>query len=251
VPTTLLGLVLFVVLLAPGFCYVLCKELARGTRTVSPFRETVTLAAISLACDAAVAAAFAVVRILLPSRTPDIGALVRHPADYVRGHYASLAWWGLGLLASACLLGVALASIESGAKIATVLRRIRGLRWLAPPANPVIFNSAWWRLFHEHEDSFCYVGCHLDDGSFLSGWLFSYASDDEETGDRELTISAPVFFRPAGEVDGEELAIGAVAISARRIVSLFVTYVEDQNGPASASIGDEGPQALPEVIGAP
>jgi hypothetical protein len=141
---------------------------------------------------------------------------------------------------------VALASTEIGSKAAAALRRIRGLRWLAPPANPVTFHSAWWRLFHQHEDSLIHVGCNLDDGSFISGWLFSYAADYDETGDRELTLSKPVFFRPAGELDGVNLdGVGAVAVSARRMVSLLVSYVEDQQG-TSGPTGDDGPRALPE-----
>ncbi len=220
-PTTLVGLLLFVVVLTPGFCYLLRQEHARGARTVSPFRETVTLVVISLGCVAAV------------------GALVRHPADYARAQYASLAWWGLGLLTAACLLGVALASTEIGTKTAAAIRRIPGLRRLAPPANPVTFNSAWWRLFHQHEDCLIHVGCHLDDGSFVSGWLLSYAADYDETGDRELTLSAPVFFRPAGERDGNNLeGVGAIAISARRIVSLLVSYVDDQQAPGPTGDGD-------------
>jgi hypothetical protein len=142
VPTTLVGLLLFVVLLAPGFCYLLRRERAQGVRTVSPFRETVTLAVISLGCDATVGAAFGVVRTLLPNRTPDIGALVRHPADYARGHYASLAWWGLGLLTAACLLGVALASTDIGAKAAAGIGRIPGLRRLAPPGMGLIWTAS-------------------------------------------------------------------------------------------------------------
>ena len=220
-PTTLVGLLLFVVVLTPGFCYLLRQEHARGARTVSPFRETVTLVVISLGCVAAV------------------GALVRHPADYARAQYASLAWWGLGLLTAACLLGVALASTDTGTKTAAAIRRIPGLRRLAPPANPVTFNSAWWRLFHQHEDCLIHVGCHLDDGSFVSGWLLSYAADYDETGDRELTLSAPVFFRPAGERDGNNLeGVGAIAISARRIVSLLVSYVDDQQAPGPTGDGD-------------
>jgi len=238
-PTTLVGLLLFVVVLTPGFCYLLRQEHARGARTVSPFRETVTLVVISLGCVAAIGATFGIVRILIPGHTPDVGAFVRHPADYARAQYASLAWWGLGLLTAACLLGVALASTEIGTKTAAAIRRIPGLRRLAPPANPVTFNSAWWRLFHQHEDCLIHVGCHLDDGSFVSGWLLSYAADYDETGDRELTLSAPVFFRPAGERDGNNLeGVGAIAISARRIVSLLVSYVDDQQAPGPTGDGD-------------
>lgn len=249
-PTTLVGLLLFVVLLAPGFCYLLRREREQPARTVSTFRETVTLAAISLCCDATVGVAFAVVRILLPTRTPDIGALVRHPGDYAREHYASLAWWGLGLLMAACLLGVALASTDIGAKTAARLGRIPGLRWLAPPANSVTFQSAWWRLFHQHEDSLVHVGCHLDDGSFISGWLLSYAADHDETGDRELTLSAPVFFRPAGDADGADLdGVGAVAVSARRIVDLLVSYVTDDHQATTGPAQDGDDEALSHAHG--
>jgi len=109
-----------------------------------------------------------------------------------------------------------------------------------PPANPVTSQSAWWRLFHQHDDSLIHVGCHLDDGSFVSGWLLSYAADYEESGDRELTLSAPVFFRPAGAPDGVNLdGVGAVAVSARRIVSLLVSYVDDQQATSRPTGGPD------------
>lgn len=243
-PTTLVGLLLFVVVLAPGFCYLLRQEHARGARTVSPFRETVTLVVISLGCAAAIGVTFGILRILLPSYTPDIGAFVRDPASYARAHYASLAWWGLSLLIASCLLAVTLASTEIGAWTAAAIRRIPGVRRLAPPTNPVTFHSAWWRLFHQHTDCLIHVGCHLDDGSFVSGWLLSYAADYDETGDRELTLSAPVFFRPAGERGGGNLeGVGAVAISARRIVSLLVSYVDGQQATVGPT-GNGDPRAL-------
>jgi len=94
----------------------------------------------------------------------------------------------------------------------------------------VAFRSAWWRLFeeHPHEGHRIYVGCTLDGGSYVAGWLFSHAIDYEETADRDLILSAPVLFRPAGAGDEEaaELAnVGAVVVSARRIEHLFVSYI--------------------------
>ena len=62
--------------------------------------------------------------------------------------------------------------------------------------------------------------------------------------DRELTLSAPVFFRSAGERDGGNLeGVGAVAISARRIVSLLVSYVDGQEATVGPT-GDGDPRAL-------
>ena len=229
-PTSLVGLLLFVGLLAPGFCYLLRREREVPNRPVSVFRETVTLVLTSLACDAAVAVGFGLVRVLLPRQTPDVGALVRGPSSYGRQHYATLAWWALGLLAVACLLATVMASADFSAKVGAGLHRVPGLGWLAPPARGVRFRSAWWRVFkdHPHRGHRIYVGCSLEDGSYVAGWLFSHAVDYEETADRDLVLGAPLRFRPAGAEDREapELEnVAAVVVSARRIVELFVTYV--------------------------
>lgn len=229
-PTSLVGLLLFVVLLAPGFCYLLRREREAPVRTVSGFRETVTLVLTSLGCNLAVAVAFGLIRGLLPRHTPDVGSLVRAPDPFVRAHYDELAWWALGLLVAACLLAVAMASADLTAMVGRGLRRVPVARRLAPPTRGVRFQSAWWRAFQDpsHQGHRVYLGCALDDGSYVAGWLFSHAIDHDETADRDLILSAPVCFRPAGAEDGDaaELRnVDAVVLSARRIVELFVTYV--------------------------
>jgi Family of unknown function (DUF6338) len=50
-PTTLTGLLLFVVLLLPGFAYLVGKERAGTERRTSPFRETVAVVAASVATE--------------------------------------------------------------------------------------------------------------------------------------------------------------------------------------------------------
>lgn len=248
-PTSFVGLLLFVALLAPGFCYVLRRERELPSRTVSVFRETVTLVLASLGCNAAVAAAFGVVRSLSPRHTPDLGALVRDTSSYARGHYAQLAWWGLGLLVLACLLATALASTDLTTSLMRFLRRVAGVRWLVAPSRSVRFQSAWWRVFQEHppQGHRVYVGCALEDGSYMAGWLFSHAVDYDETADRDLILSAPVFFRPPGAEDGNGMElenVGAAVVSARRIIGLFVSYVPDQRRKQTApTSNDLGPTA--------
>jgi uncharacterized protein DUF6338 len=229
VPTTVVGVLLFVLLLAPGFAYMLRRRRERPAAAVSSFQETVTLALVSLACDIIVLLAFALLRALLPNHTPDVGALIRGPEQYLEQHYAAVGFWLLSLLLVACLLAVALASREVGAGATKLVRRLSWLSWLAPkPDSGPQSISLWWKLFEWYKDGPIHVGCELDDGSFVAGWLWSYNHNEPESPDRDLAVSAPITFRAAGSDTAVTLErVNVVAISARRIVSLHVSYVID------------------------
>jgi hypothetical protein len=218
VPSSFTGLVLFVLLLAPGFTFAAQRERRAPRRQRSAFGETVLLGLTSFLCDVAALLVFAVVRAAAPDHTPDVGRLVRDGRTYFDAHYAYLGWWALGLLALACAFGFVLG------------------RW--PPkfapvfADDITFTSAWWDLFEQYRDSKVYVGCELEDGSYLGGELFTYNSDEDETENRELALSAPITYRPAGFDDEVELDdIGAVTVSARQIKFLTVSYlpVDDED----------------------
>jgi len=57
----------------------------------------------------------------------------------------------------------------------------------------------------------------------VEGWLLSLNPTSDETGDREVALSAPLVFRDStGKV--REESYGAVAISARRVLHLYVDY---------------------------
>jgi uncharacterized membrane protein len=58
VPTTLTGLLLFVVLLLPGFAYLVGKERHGTERSLSPFRETVAVVAASITSELVVLGLF-------------------------------------------------------------------------------------------------------------------------------------------------------------------------------------------------
>ncbi len=75
-PTTLTGLLLFVVMLLPGFAYLVGKERNGTERRLSPFRETVAIISASVASEVVILLIFAVVRTLWPSETPNVGALL-------------------------------------------------------------------------------------------------------------------------------------------------------------------------------
>ncbi len=216
-PSSFTGLVLFVLLLAPGFTFAAQRERRRPRRRRSAFGETVLLGLTSFLCDAAALLVFAALRVTIPDHTPDVGRLVRDGRTYFDAHYASVAWWALGLLTLACAFGFVLG------------------RW--PPrfapifADDITFTSAWWDLFEQYPDSTVYVGCELNDGSYLGGELFTYNSDEDETGDRELALSSPITYRAAGDDPVELEDVGAVSVSARQIKFLTVSYlpVDDED----------------------
>ena len=109
VPTTLTGLLLFVVLLLPGFAYLVGKERHGTERSLSPFRETVAVVAASITSELIVLGLFAAIRALWPWATPSPGALIVNGGVYVGGtpghpgHYKIVAVWGVALLAAATL----------------------------------------------------------------------------------------------------------------------------------------------------
>ena len=218
-PTTLLGLLLFVVLLAPGLTYSAYRAASVPVQKPSALRELGGIAIRSVIWDVVAIAALGAARAMAPSHTPDIGALARDPGRYAQDHAAYLFWWGVALLAIACLLGL------MGAKLASWER----LPDLLKPTGGVSTDSAWWTLFHENPGKRVYVGVVLDDDTYLGGPVLSYSPDSDETADRELTLTAPIAYRGANNTKPIRLEVGAVAVSARHIRYLTVTYQEPES----------------------
>ncbi|MEW9527377.1 DUF6338 family protein [Microbispora sp. NPDC049125] len=206
-PTTFTGLLLFVVLLLPGFAYLVVRERVSTERRLSPFRETGVIAFVSVIAELAVLGVFALMRVLAAEWTPDIGRLIRDGPAYVRTHYASLGLWGVGLLLIAVL-----AAAAAG-------------RWLLrqPHSSTV---SAWWQMFEIwHPGLDRHVVCLLDDGSSVEGYLTSFNRSAEDTPDRDLILEGPLKHRLPNEAEPVDYPASVACISARRIVTLFVTYV--------------------------
>ncbi|WP_220505533.1 DUF6338 family protein [Microbispora sp. H10830] len=224
-PTTLVGVILFVVLMLPGFAYLVGKERVGTERRTSPFRETVAIAAASVTSELAVFGLFAVVRAVRPDLTPNVGQLIQHPETYAPVHYEELIGWGVGLL----LAAVALARAATWPRLrnSVVVRRLFG----AYPHESTV--SAWWILFRQWAPGTkVSVGCHLDDGSYVSGKLETFNTLADDSQDRDLIIRGPVQFRPDNKSELEELDCGAVSIPGRRIVLMTVRHYRVKRPPS-------------------
>jgi hypothetical protein len=242
-PTTLTGLLLFVVLLLPGFAYLVGKERNGTERHTSPFRETVAIVAASVASEITILILFAIVRSLRPSWTPDVGALVRGGSVYFRHHYREFAIWGTAML----LLSVGLAYAATMPSVRRLPQKIWLIKKL-PLAKPYPHDStvsAWWLLFERWaQDYEVDIGCALDDGSYIRGNLATFNNSADDAPDRELVLMEPIRYRAPGRRAAQDYPASAVCVSASRIVAMFVNYEENATvTSSSAPSALEGPAA--------
>lgn len=232
-PTSFGGLLLFVVLLAPGFAFVVRRETRFVPRNASVFRETASVVLASVLANTAALAIFALARAFYPRATPDLDALVDGPGAYFKADYAAVTLWGLGLLGLATGLA-AFFAVPPGwfVKLWKHLPKWLQPAWLEELGNPIVYKSAWDQLIHIRLDDgytgpiTVWVSCDLDDGSWVSGKLYSLNPDINETGDRELILVAPIQrLAPTGTAV-EDLEVGAMSISSRNTKYVAWSYVQ-------------------------
>jgi hypothetical protein len=194
------------------------------TSTVDPVRTYTTPGDVT-AC----------VRARWPHDTPDVGSLVAAPGDYISEHYASLLLWGGSMLAVATLLAASAAAPPAWA--IKLLKRLPGQirpSWIDDVAAPIAYRSAWDVLMNlrvEGDDNKVdvWVSCELQDGTYLSGPLYSLNPDIDEDEDRELGLKAPVSRRSPSEDEPETLDVGAVSVSARYVKYVGWSYVRRES----------------------
>lgn len=228
-PSTLTGLLLFVVLLLPGFVFVTIFRRERPERRPSVLQETASIVFASVLSNMIALGGFAAVRVFAPTWTLDVGALLQSPADYFAGHYLSVFAWSSCVLVVAC--GVA---------------ALAG--WLIDrqPVHPSVMSS-WWTLFEYWQpDTTRHIECLLDDGSYIAGQLGDWNTVAEDSPDRDLILAAPITYRSAGSTKHHSHPASVVCISARRIITMFVSYVDSATSPREgvAAEGEEVPAPL-------
>lgn len=216
-PNTIVGLLIFVAFLTPGLLFLFTLERRLPSRQLSAFRETVSIAAVGVGCDAIVLLTFTVFRMVFPALTPDVGAVLRDPFPYWQSHYAMVLWWASGLLLAACVIGVVL-----------------GFIW---NANMFSETSGWWDVFKTAYGEIqgvesLLVYCELTDGTLVAGALRSWNTDARDIPDRDLVLQSPLYRRLSDGKSNDGLAeafllpqVGIMTISARHIVTVAASYL--------------------------
>lgn len=225
-PTTFVGLLIFVLLLAPGFLFVVVVErgpFSRGSPSV--LRETASIALTSLVCDVVAVLLYSILAGLLGERLPSVSRLIKDSAAYWQTDGVEILASFLVTLLVACLLAVVLAASVNQTDGFAALERRRPLRWVIPDGGARSESAWWFVLRRQYPERFRRVTCFLVDGSTVRGWLASFNPDVTETEDREVILSAPIRVVSQQGVS-TRLNSGYVTISARQMKFMHVDYYE-------------------------
>lgn len=172
IPTTVLGLFLFLLLVTPGLSYEMLRERRRPAVEESAFREASRIALASAAFDVAALLIFAVVRLVAPGALLDPGKWLADPHAYIRDHYA--------------LVGVTIgAFVVLAVGVAAGTDRL--LRRQAP--GDIRPGGIWFQLFRvdRPEGTVPWLSIRLSDGTDVAGFLSYYVSA-EEPANREIAL---------------------------------------------------------------
>jgi len=252
VPTSIAGLLMLVVLAFPGYLYHRVADRRLPERAYTAFQELLSVLFVSLVVDLVTLALLKLVALTGWWPSPGLRALALTPHGYAVGHFTVVVAWSAAALLTASALAYALGA----GWWRRLLRPAWARRWDERATRLESQKSAWWLLFHEHPDADMYVGCVLEDGSYLAGTLHSYSRVPDEHGDRELTLRGDILYRAPGDDTAAVLPqVNAVAVSARRLTFLTVSYLTPTPPvvvpPAASPPVVVPPAAVPPTGGSP
>jgi len=213
VPSTLNGVVLFLVFLMPGVAFALMRERHRPVRRLSVFRETAFAVLVSTAWVVLALGIVFFVQLAQPSVHRALVHLVTKPSKFFDNNVTLI----LGLMLGYLFVSTAVSALLGSAAFQHVIETAR-------PGAADPSSSAWWILFDKYPEHDKVLSIVLEDGSWLSGTLMSWSRDSDDSQDRELTIREPMHYRSANGKKSHPLDSAALVVSSRRILYLSVQY---------------------------
>ncbi len=226
-PTTVPGLVIFVVFLLPGFISYVRRRRLVSARDLFPFMEMANVVSVSVVTNVAVLGLFALVRWILPDHTPEPDRLVFKTATYAEGRLGYIALWGVGLLVGSCALA---ALTSTNTALASTNTAMGVLQKVLPPV--VVEESAWYEMFEAPPDlgALAYVGLQLTSGTYVAGYLWWYSTEREKVPDRQLILVGPLEVVRGEGTDKDHREpleeFDYATFSSRDIESLHLTWVK-------------------------
>ena len=223
-PTTLIGLLVAVYALIPGYCYYAVRRRTVPTRPVSTVIEGANLLVVAIGTNTAALALYGVLQWVpwFGDHSPSIVEILRDTEGYLLASNARLAYvgaWALGVLAVSSVLAMAFA------------HRLWPIKRLAAQFAPALSDESVWHRYFEiakPKDAYAYLECRLTDGSYVAGPLVWYNTDIEDHPDRDLVLGQPLtMLGPDGEPLSPSPSSQAI-LPAREIRRILVTYVIEQ-----------------------
>lgn len=220
-PSTLLGLIILLAAIGPGYCFIVARGRRVPDRGLSELRELVELALVGSLCT--VVAALAVTAVAARQvdwpDTDDLSTIIAQPMVYLLESPARLT----GALVGAVLVLLIACAV---AYLLAVL-----IHWDSRPSiDPR--GSAWRTIFSEeyrgHDKETTVL---LDGGAQLVGYAHGFTVGPDEEQQRELLLARPFVYKPDGDAPPYKLDVDRLVVRSDQIRLLTVKYVRRQ-GPA-------------------
>ena len=230
-PSTLLGLLIFVYILIPGYCYYAVRKRLTPIRRVTTIIDAAYVLFVAMVTNASMLMVYGILKAIpwFREHSPSTIDLARDSKQYLLQDDTRLAYvsiWAAALLLGSSALAILLA-VRSVTNIQTQRRGLVGRLWERYPAR-VIDKSVWDYYFHHMapDDGEVYLECYLHDNSYAAGVLAWYNTDIDDSPDRDLVLTSPLTVTSAGGAELVQPSFGQNTIlSARDIRTIIVTYV--------------------------
>jgi hypothetical protein len=193
IPQSLVSLILFLALIAPGLAYQLLWERRNPALEQSAFREASRTVLMSLVFTGVSAGIFALLRMRWPRFLFDPGEFIRNEKLYVSQHY-SIVGWSLALQVGLALALVLLVhSVPSW--LAQLPRRLTGWmpNWLCDRwRGQMTSGGIWFDIFRRDVPAgkAPWVHLRLTDGSYIKGYVAHY-TPSQKPENREIAVEKP------------------------------------------------------------
>ena len=222
IPTTLLGVVLLIAGLAPGYVYVRTSERRAPRIDRSRLLEVAEVLGVGLMLTGLSSVVVSFVGRTAPTAFVDIRDWIAGGNSYLRDHpYEVTASVGLAL-AGSLLASWSLARLVH--------------RGAAASLRPEL--SIWHQIFGPNPDTPKFVHARLRDGSVVEGFAFAYTFNRELV-DREIALQKPMFMSESAAAERQPINADALILRGDDILQLAVTLWRPgmpRSGPAEVTI---------------
>ncbi|MFC7925178.1 DUF6338 family protein [Microbacterium laevaniformans] len=212
-PTDLVGVAFYLMLIIPGVVFAISRERHRPRVKRSAFRETATAVFASAAIFALFVLLVAVASMSNADVRREVVAFLDEPSAYARSHFDWFAIIGTVVLATAGVISWFVGS-----------ERVHALtfgRWQDDPDR-----ESWGYVFNRIPDALNFAGVQLRDGTWIEGYVDTYGNVGEEGEPKALTLLGRISIRPPG-AELTPFAGETIVIKDADIAYLSVSYVSD------------------------
>ncbi|MDF2046469.1 DUF6338 family protein [Microbacterium sp. Kw_RZR3] len=219
-PTDLVGVAFYVLLILPGVMFAISRERHRPRIKQSTFRETATAIFVSTAIAASFGFVVAIASLLSPSVHTEVVRFLDDPALYARERFEAFVIVGFVLLSVAACGAWWLGSKRADELIST--RRTEDPN-----------RDSWGYVFNRKPEARNFVGVRLKEGTWVQGYVDTYGNVGEEGMPKALTLIGAISIRPpGGQLEAYEGEV--IVVKDAEILYLTVTYMDGEPVPDGA-----------------